>query len=1724
MGLSADINVTALGTGTVTIASAAGQGSGYHTDLSSRLSLARNITLHDGTIDRFGVNGAITGPGNITITGKRISRSGSNISNDFTGSVTVNSGTTLQANSAQIFSTKTDLQVNGTMNLMGGASQSIDSLTGSGSINSWNAFTSNPATLSVGNDNGSGTFSGTINTPAGANPVVVSLEKNGTGTQILSGNNTYTGTTTINGGTLQIGNAGNSGVIGSGVITNNANLIFNRTDSALVVGAKISGTGTVTQAGTGMTTLSADNDWSGSTTISAGTLQIGNGGATGTLGTSSTVTSNGTLAFKRSDNISVGQKITGTGGLTQAGTGKVTLIDSAGLNGVNDYSGVTTVASGGTLEVGNGGTSGNLGSGTVTNNGSLIFNRSDAVAISKAISGSGTLSQSGAGTTTLSGINTYSGGTNVVTGILQIGDGINNGQIGSGTVNIASGSTLDFNVKASSSANYSTTNTFTGTGTLKKSGGGTLTWGSASGVFAMTGGVIDVQAGSMTGSSSGNEVWTNNKASLNVAAGAIFAGVEGNIVVDALTGGGTVFSGYSGFAYGLTVGVNNGSGTFSGRIEDSNGQAAKLTKTGTGTQILTGANSYTGVTTVSGGVLQVGNGGATGALGSGGITNNASLIFNRSNTQTVTNAISGSGTLTQSGTGTTILTGSNSYTGTTTISTGTLQVGNGGASGTLGTGAVVDNASLVFNRSDALVVTNAISGTGTLAQAGAGTTTLAADNSYAGATSVSDGTLQVGNGGSTGTLGAGAVTLSNNATLRYVRSVDTTVANNISGAGNVSASITGSGSALAVNNTIAITGGTVNLAADGNLSVTQAISTNNTTANALVLTAGAATSAGTASGGDITVTGSGDLTVGTGGRATLYTGSLLGSTGLGVTTGFNRYNSDELTSNFDTTALGSGTYAIYREAPTVSVRFNDASKTYDAQAFTGGNGLTQVSGLVNGDTDAQLGSISYNGTSQGAINAGTYVISGTALSGLGYALTYTDGALTVGKALATVTANSGTVTYNAQTQSVSGFTASGLVGGETAAVLTGVSTAGGSGRNAGSYTHTASGTDSNYDVSFVSGTLQIDKATASVSGTTTNVTYNGAIQNQSAPTSNGFIAGDNITISGAASGKNAGTYTSNLTVTGNDAGNYDISITDANLVVGKALATVTANSGTVTYNAQTQSVSGFTASGLVGGETAAVLNGVITSGGSGRNAGSYTHTASGTDNNYDLSFVSGTLQIDKAMASVSGTATNVTYNGATQNQSAPTSTGFFAGDAITIAGVASGKNAGSYASNLSVTGNDANNYDISITGANLVIGKAALTATGNSSSVTYNGANQTVTGFTVTGLQGADAVSDLTSVVAAGATGKNAGSYTNAVTAGTETNYTVTAVNGLLTIDKADLTLSGTRVYDAGTTFAGQYLRASGVVGETFTVSGSGDVTNLSSKNVQNAQSLSSVAGLSLGSSANGGLVSNYKPLSTVGSSVSITPQQLSASGAVADKIYDGTLQASLGDLAGSGVLSGDQVVFQAASAVFADKNVARDASGLVLSKAVTVSGLSLDGADAGNYQLATNSFTSQAKILPKTLTAALSVQNKSYDGNTLASVSMGGVSGLVGAESIQATALGLFDSATAGSNKPVSVRYRWTDGVNGGLAANYELPSQILRASILSPLGGNPLQPMVVPTPSAAGGLSVMFGAASGLAELPIQTALSVNRQGCAGSSGRQASASCQQFLLPSFRNQTSE
>lgn len=193
------------------------------------------------------------------------------------------------------------------------------------------------------------------------------------------------------------------------------------------------------------------------------------------------------------------------------------------------------------------------------------------------------------------------------------------------------------------------------------------------------------------------------------------------------------------------------------------GGTGSLLKSNTGSLILTNNNDYAGSITVSGGTLQVGNNSTAGFIGnSATVVNNAAMVWHRSNDTNVGNNISGSGTLTKLGGGLLSLNGTNTYTGTTTISEGTLRIGNGGTSGSAGSGEIINNAALVFNRSDAFSVANVISGTGTLTKDAAGTLTLTGSSTYTGATTVAAGVLAIGAAGS---LGGTSVTVDSGATL-----------------------------------------------------------------------------------------------------------------------------------------------------------------------------------------------------------------------------------------------------------------------------------------------------------------------------------------------------------------------------------------------------------------------------------------------------------------------------------------------------------------------------------------------------------------------------------------------------------------------------------------------------------------------------------------------------------------------------------------------------------------------------------------------------------------------------------------------------------------------------------------------------------------------------------------------------------------------------------------------
>ncbi len=416
-----------------------------------------------------------------------------------------------------------------------------------------------------------------------------------------------------------------------------------------------------------------------------------------------------------------------------------------------------------------------------------------------------------------------------------------------------------------------------------------------------------------------------------------------------------------------------------------------------------------------------------------------------------------------------------------------------------------------------------------------------------------------------------------------------------------------------------------------------------------------------------------------------YTNKNAGSGNKTVTLGGLTLDDGNNGGNYTVTAAGNSSSSIDKLAVTLTAP--SVTKTYDGTTTytTSTADLAALSSqLVGGDT-VTAASIAYTNKNAGSGNK-TVTLSGLTLddgsNGGNYTITAAgNSSSTIQKATLTLTASSGSKVYDGTTSSSATVGVSGLQSGDSLSGLTesyaskNVLGAGASTLNVdGNYRLADGNNGGNYIVVTQSATGTITKASATVTANSGNTTYNGLIQSISGFTAAGLVNGETtsvlsgVTTSGA--GKNAGTYTT--TASGTD-GNYNLIFVDGRLTINKANATVTANSGNAPYNGLTQSVSGFTASGLVNGETASVLSGV-SAGGSGRNAGTYTTTASGTDGNYNLTFVDGALTIQKAQLTV--TADNKTR---LYGQSNPTFT-------ETITGFVNGENASSALITGSATG------------------------------------------------------------------------------------------------------------------------------------------------------------------------------------------------------------------------------------------------------------------------------------------------------------------------------------------------------------------------------------------------------------------------------------------------------
>ncbi|EBX8652246.1 fibronectin-binding autotransporter adhesin ShdA [Salmonella enterica subsp. enterica serovar Westhampton] len=263
-----------------------------------------------------------------------------------------------------------------------------------------------------------------------------SLVKTGTGELTLSGDNTYSGGTTITGGTLTADHADS---LGTGAIANSGVLQVGEGE----LENTLSGSGSLVKTGTGELTLSGDNTYSGGTTITGGTLRADHADSLGT----GAIANSGVLKVGEGE---LENTLSGAGSLVKTGTGELT------LSGDNTYSGGTTISDG-TLIADH---ADSLGTGAIANSGVLKVGEGE---LENTLSGSGSLVKTGTGELTLSGDNTYSGSTTISGGTLTVdhADSLGSGDIdNSGVLKVGEGE-LE--------------NTLFGSGSLVKTGTGELT-------------------------------------------------------------------------------------------------------------------------------------------------------------------------------------------------------------------------------------------------------------------------------------------------------------------------------------------------------------------------------------------------------------------------------------------------------------------------------------------------------------------------------------------------------------------------------------------------------------------------------------------------------------------------------------------------------------------------------------------------------------------------------------------------------------------------------------------------------------------------------------------------------------------------------------------------------------------------------------------------------------------------------------------------------------------------------------------------------------------------------------------------------------------------------------------------------------------------------------------------------------------------------------------------
>ena len=565
-----------------------------------------------------------------------------------------------------------------------------------------------------------------------------SMTKLGNNKMTLTGANTYTGTTTVDGGTLQ-GSLAN--IPGAVALANNSSVIFDQaTDASLA--QPVSGSGSLTKTGAGTMTVDANVSYTGDTVIEQGTLKLGSlAPASPTAGAALWLDAANSTTVR---NASGAPAVVGEGvaawvnPLVTDGSVKQGTDANRPIYGTHTINGLPVLYFDGANDslTSGGSAYGNTG-GLVT---AFVVQRrtADAANYGRSVSfGDGTgdygsasnwcVDNGGNGTTFyVERTSGHGQGSLPVVNTTYMTEVVFDGTNCTSYLNgVQAGSSF------ASTGNFNISRTVVGAG-----------WDGSAENWRFTGDIAEVLVYNsvltpeerlateayLNGKWLGGMTGLPSTTAMSINAGASFDMNNAPQTLAGLSGQGNVLLGTG------TLTVNNtADAVFSGAIS---GDGA-LVKSGPNKLTLNGTSSYHGPTTVSGGTLE----GSTSSLPTAiTMSNNANVTFDQASNGVFAATIGGGGSLTKTGDGKLTLASANSYTGLTAVNGGTLE----GSVAAIPTAvSLANNANVTYNQPSDVTLALPVTGTGSMTKSGDGVLTIKAVSSYSGDTTINGGTLRL---------------------------------------------------------------------------------------------------------------------------------------------------------------------------------------------------------------------------------------------------------------------------------------------------------------------------------------------------------------------------------------------------------------------------------------------------------------------------------------------------------------------------------------------------------------------------------------------------------------------------------------------------------------------------------------------------------------------------------------------------------------------------------------------------------------------------------------------------------------------------------------------------------------------------------------------------------------------------------------------------------------------